>query len=307
MCRAIRQFGFEPELIDVRDKRYRDVPLISLLYGYLKMGLPVILGVDIEGHGGHAITLTGFSLRDQLARDREIGNGNEPKLQGATQTRPTILLMGSHIDRLFGHDDQVGPFARLDIHSQPGDNANRWAVYFESDWKKPKSDSRSRLDPFLAIVPVYHKIRLNFVEVYRWITALRPALEYLLSKIEEPSEWDIHLIRSNDLKGLFKVSGLTNAHLLDSLLLRPHPRFVWRAVLSIHGTKLLELLFDATGFARSFPLYEAIWHHRGFAWAFRTMLDNPPLMKRLEGVMSKRIEAGRLWSFLRKTIEKQLG
>jgi len=306
MCRAIRQFGFEPELIDVRDERYRDVSLVSLLYGYLRMGLPVILGVDIERHGRHAITLTGFSLRPDRPLDSDVRNGKAPNSQGARPRRPSIGLIGSRIDRLFGHDDQIGPFARLEVYPTSGSDPHHWPLYFESDWRIPQTRKKSRLDPVLAIVPVYHKIRLNFVEVLLWITALRPALEYLLSKIQEPSEWDIHLNRSNDLKGFLKGSGLPNTRLLDSLLLEPHPRFVWRAVLSLRGIKLVELWFDATGFGRSFPLHKAIWHHLGFALALHGVIDNPALMKRLQGVKSKRIETDRLWSFLRKSIEEQL-
>ena len=39
-----------------------NTPLVSLIYGHIVMGLPVILLAQIEGRGGHAITLVGYSL-----------------------------------------------------------------------------------------------------------------------------------------------------------------------------------------------------------------------------------------------------
>jgi hypothetical protein len=68
MSYAIRQIGLEHEAFKLRDKtnRYiKNFPLVDLIYGYLKMGLPVILGYEIENIGYHAITLLGFSLQNE--------------------------------------------------------------------------------------------------------------------------------------------------------------------------------------------------------------------------------------------------
>ena len=68
ICAAIRHVELEPEVFTVRDS----LPVVSLIYAYLRMGIPVILGVEIEGVGGHAITLTG--LPDTRYQDSARGH-----------------------------------------------------------------------------------------------------------------------------------------------------------------------------------------------------------------------------------------
>ncbi|HKF48588.1 MAG TPA: hypothetical protein VKB38_14615 [Terracidiphilus sp.] len=40
-----------------------DLPLVSLVYGYLKLGLPVLLVLNIPSVGLHGIALNGYSIR----------------------------------------------------------------------------------------------------------------------------------------------------------------------------------------------------------------------------------------------------
>ena len=106
MCAAIRHDGLEPEAINLQ--RTPNVPLASLLYGYMLMGLPAILIVEIPGRGWHAITLTGYSLLANVYRQQEVP-GN-----------PTIApMVGLRIDKFYGHDDQIGPNAKLVIGDSP--------------------------------------------------------------------------------------------------------------------------------------------------------------------------------------------
>ncbi len=37
----------------------------------------------------------------------------------------------------------------------------------------------------------------------------------------------------------------------------------------------MELLFDATGFAKSFPLYRVVWHNEDFALKMKWLLEHP--------------------------------
>ena len=72
ICAAIRHVELEPEVFTVRDS----LPVVSLIYAYLRMGIPVILGVEIEGVGGHAITLTGYSISGQRKRPQEVAGSS---------------------------------------------------------------------------------------------------------------------------------------------------------------------------------------------------------------------------------------
>ena len=78
---------------------------MSLIYGYLKMGLPVILGVSIDGRGRHAITLTGYSLQKTTALKQEVAG-----------SKNCIPMIGLRIDEFYAHDDQIGPFSRLRVN-----------------------------------------------------------------------------------------------------------------------------------------------------------------------------------------------
>src|SRR2546421_1304238 len=105
MCHAIRSVGLEPELLEWMGG---NLPWVSLAYAHLKAGLPVILIVDIQGDL-HAITLTGYSLRDTRVSKREIA-GNEV----------AVPLRGLRVLEFYGHDDQIGPHAQQRIVPKSG-------------------------------------------------------------------------------------------------------------------------------------------------------------------------------------------
>jgi hypothetical protein len=263
------------------------------------MGLPVILGVEIEKVGRHAIALTGYSFsrkREHTAETIEL-----PKDRSTQQ----VPLSGLHINSFFGHDDQIGPFSRLKVISPSSRSESESnAIHLESSWIDPETKRILKLSPMQVIIPVYHKIRLTFVDVYRWVTVFLPALRYHFGSVEA-LEWDVYLTFSNDVKRLMRTSPLRKDEFLESLLVDHHPRFVWRAILKFGEIKLVELLFDATGFARSFPLYRVVWHNEGFALKMKWILEHPSLSAILNEVESRRINPVRFWEFLGRSIAEQ--
>jgi hypothetical protein len=72
ICNSIRHVGLEPEVVQVGP----DTPLVSLIYGHLAMGLPVLVLAQIDGLGGHAITLVGYSLSSSKVRSEEVAPGH---------------------------------------------------------------------------------------------------------------------------------------------------------------------------------------------------------------------------------------
>ncbi len=172
-------------------------PIVSLIYGHLRMGLPLLLGVGVQGVGLHAVTLTGYSLRDKSVHSGEdVPPPGEP---------PCIPMPGLRIDEFYAHDDQNGPFTRLRVrHPPPSPNpvTNRpdLPVFFEEDWIDPqtgKSNTRA-LFPFVIIVPVYHKIRVTFLDVLKWLTRLHRNVVQMLKV--PGAEWDLHLTTTNIYK-----------------------------------------------------------------------------------------------------------
>jgi len=88
------------------------------------------------------------------------------------------------------------------------------------------------------------------------------------------AEWDVHLSFSNDLKENIRNDPTIPRATAENILLAHHPRFWWRAKLSIDRKPVLELLFDATGIARSFPLQMALWRDDSFALALKRELED---------------------------------
>jgi len=77
---------------------------MSLVYGYLQLGVPVVLILDVEGDG-HAVTVAGYSLKETPAISREDW----------VDPTPPLRRVGLRIDELYVHDDGVGPFARIKV------------------------------------------------------------------------------------------------------------------------------------------------------------------------------------------------
>ncbi len=264
ICNSIRHIGLDPEVVEMRNS----TPIVSLIYGHLFMGLPVLLVVGVPGVGLHAITLTGYSLRKQPVRATEVAPG-----------QLIIPLPGLRIDEFYGHDDTIGPFTRLVIrHPPPPQNPFTGKpdlpVFFEESVTDPRSGLTTgrQMFPLMIVVPVYHKIRVTFIDVLEWLTRFH---RYVVQYLGAPgAEWNLHLITTNNYKSLIKNLGLTKQQ-TESLLFEHHPRFIWRATLRFNGTLALELLADATDMARSFPLYRAVWCDPNVRNGTITLLNAP--------------------------------
>lgn len=288
MCAAIRHNGLEPEAINLQ--RTPNVPLASLLYGYLRMGLPAILIVDIPGVGWHAITLTGYSLLPSQCRPLEVP-GN-----------PTIApMVGLRIDRFYRHDDQIGPNSRLIIQDCPTPRpaGMHSPIRFGSTWTDVRGEHF--LYPIAVAVPIYNKISLTFLEVQAWITPLHALFAAVLP---DPGriEWDVSLVLSNDLKTELRSDANLTSEVRESLLLTHHPRFWWRATMRYAGLPFCHLLFDATGIARSFPLSTVIWPVEVLAIFMLRILDdaNPA-----RSGIRQMLKTERYIQFLRETLNNR--
>jgi hypothetical protein len=271
MCNAIRSVGLEPELLDVSST----IPLVSLLYGYLSAGIPVILGVTVEGRGGHAITLAGYSLQNKRVHSQEVA-----------ATAKTIPMTGLRIDAFYGHDDQVGPFSRLNVMPSAIVGNNTYPVCFESSWTDEKSGKKLALYPRIVIAPIYHKVRLTFLDVQKWLTKLHRVAQLVFQPNAE-LEWDVRLAFSNGYKAHLRGMPGLESQVKEEMLLAPHPRFIWAASLRLKGVELVELLFDATGIANSLSVYWIVWRDERFATGllkvFRTVALNDILTRTLGG------------------------
>ena len=250
ICNVISHIGLDPEVRELDP----DIPVVSLIYGYLRIGIPVLAVLNIPGVGYHAVALAGYSLRRKKVLQQEAAVAGIP-------------MLGLRIDEFYAHDDQVGPFARVQVRECRSTSGQ--AIYFEGPW----TDENGKLlmmQPEALIVPVYNKIRVTFIDVTKWLERLHSVIESILPGLS--LEWDVYLKFSNDYKTSLRRRASSGNMKTEELLLH-HPRFIWRAILRLNNLELCELLFDATDMARSLPVYLAIWHDSLFKGLMKTIVN----------------------------------
>lgn len=284
---AIRSVGLEPLFIDdfVRyenDKTQENgkEALREILYAYLRAEVPVLLGVELvnryknarrkdeKSMGWHALAVTGYSLG------------------GAVPVEANFRLLSSRIDKLYAHDDQVGPFAPFPIKDgeykwigKSGDKKAR-IVSLHTLWKGERIEDRDTVEdqndtvravPMVAIIPLYFKIRVAYNIVRKIVYDFNEVIKLLWQGqsiytrltqgwyIPDPSqlEWDIFLNRVSTLKESLRQSDLP-MHSLTTILSESMPRFVWRARGLYEGKPLIELVFDATDIEQGSPFLRGI-------------------------------------------------
>ncbi|MBN1476720.1 hypothetical protein JXA47_08205, partial [Candidatus Sumerlaeota bacterium] len=268
MCKAITSFGLEPDVFDF--DRTGGIPILSLIHGYVsRMRLPVVLGIDVEGLSPHAVTIVGYSLRKKRVLEREVH-----------PARYQIPLVGMRVDAVYAHDDQHGPFARMDVdvprvlaYIQAAEEyaeklkkapetitddervQERCPVIFKGTWQV--SGNLRALDPYVALIPVHSRIRVNYTKVLEWVSRLHRLMEIsgLLMGVEHITEWDVYLSSTNLFKAeIIQQPNLCSDKLRRVLLSANLPKFIWRAVFSLGGAPLLDILFDATDMKLSLPI-----------------------------------------------------
>jgi hypothetical protein len=289
IAEAIRVVGLEPELIEIN----ADTPLSSLIYSYVRFGVPIVLLVYLFERGGHAMTVAGYALSDKpLAVAEKLGS---------------IPYLGRRIERFFVHDDNVGPFAHLKIVRPPSDPLQegdsdaayylRKAPYALEIDRKDELGKREKLlcVPHLAIVPVYAKIRLPFVALHGWLDSYASVLEEYGSKLGlDPKEltWDVRLDSSNAFKAELRADDA--AHCFGYILTKPYPRYIWRASISMGHRRIVELIADTTEMADAFPFLDALYYDEDAGREIRRFFSLPEV-----GEDWSRIIGARFVEFLR--------
>jgi hypothetical protein len=255
---AIRRAGLEP----VAEQVSSQTLLMSLIYGYLEFGLPVVLlgRVESAGYAGHAITVSGYSLAATSPTNTEPKIGN-------------IDSKGRYIEKLYIHDDNIGPFARTFPTALPG----TWPAYvartgqpsppFALQATDPANNPQSTFVPEIAVVPVYGKVRITYSEAHTWAARLQDTLAAGGVHVTD-LVWSVYLTTTqrykSDLRARYAASADARAMMTEG-----QPRFIWRGVaVRPDGSEVIELLVDATGVYRSCPVFRVLWHDAATKAAF---------------------------------------
>ena len=284
MAQAIRAIGLEPYLITAKDQEI----LKSATYAYLKCKIPMLLGLSLIDTsetvpipiGFHAVALTGFSLGE-----------NELIPFGRTD----FLSIASRIDKIYSHDDQVGPFSRMtlnyDIISLGDGNSVNTIL---SSWQRgDKKIDNIRALPTILLIPLYNKIRITFQTIQETIIHFDSIIETFRLNgalpFKQRLEWDIYLTTVNEVKSGMLSSEKWRNKLRLQVLMKSMPRFIWRATAFCKGDYIIDLLFDATDLEQSPFLFNAIGYHEDFFKGLVYLSHQPDLPKALKNPILWRI------------------
>jgi hypothetical protein len=261
MCKAIVDSGLETELRTVQN-RY-DAMQIALMkeyvYAYSSVGIPIILGIDIPNAGQHAVAISGMGECNINAR----------AISGV------LHLKSSFVNKIYTHDDQHGPFARVVF-----DELNN---KIETPWD---TEGSANTDVKFILVPVYPKIRIQYEDVKAIVLAVDRVISVAF-ELKEDLLWDIKLNYSEDFKERIRASKIKESA-KKQVLFNSYPKYVWTAICSIPvsqedksitNVNLFEIVFDATDLANAMFAIDLVYHQSWFKGKVGAILKDNPLMK----------------------------
>lgn len=262
MAEAIRSVGLEPHAIPV-GRRIAASPHFTCdadlfrtaAHAYLRSGIPCLAcGALVEVTSGkeiglHAITLNGFRM-------------------GAGPSSPAApILRATRINRLYAHDDAVGPFARLRFGSTNTPILTSW------------QDSSGGTDnvqfiPLILLVPTYHKMRVPFVRVRLDITQLDSLIEGTRQSGKMPSltshgEWDIYLGDAGRLKR--EMLSLPHTRFDKDILTGAFPKYTWTCDFYSGSDLKAKVFIDATDLLQGSHFINAVCYDDAFGSQLGTL------------------------------------
>jgi len=265
MANSIRDLRLEPLAINVED------PFLfkSALYAYTRGRIPVLLVVDLlerkaggqlSSRGMHGVAVAGYSLPSGKA--------------GKAREEQEFQIRAESIDRIYAHDDQIGPFSRLIINDDD---------LLLTSWKDEDGNIGNVFaDPILLLVPLYHKIRVPFANVLDTVRVFDSILRALVhSKIlRENIEWDIFIDNLRNLRGDIVASDELFESAKYELVTKNLSRFVWRAIARNQSDDrvLMEMVFDATALLQGPQFLTGIGYDSKFVNKLAVIAAEPDIL-----------------------------
>jgi len=233
ISQAIHISGIAPEVRTATEKK-KDALKKDTLYvksdfvkkivnAYSPIGIPIIMGIKVPMHdystntsfyGFHAVSIIGHKM----------GNENSQN-----------SWKSENITKLYIHDDQHGPFARVRFLD-------------DGELQTPWTDAHPKQLPSYItslVVPVYPKIRITYEDIESIAIGIYYILIAAFGKDLE-QQWNIQIKYSEDYKKEILVSNLEDADKL-SIISSSMPKYIWISTLYNGENKLMEFVFDATG------------------------------------------------------------
>lgn len=222
---AIENVGL---VFELRNKENLKEPnfVKAFIYSYCKLGIPILLGIDIENKGRHLITISGFKYESKMLKKRN---------------NVDVALISDELEMFYAHDDRIGPFSKLHIDNKE----NKKGIIETSWWIDETGNKKYRASVVSIVVPLHKKIRITFEDILNDVRHFDYFFKSVISK-NHILKWDIYLSASNE----YKNETIENSDLPDSfkksVVFTHLPRYVWISRLLIDEYIVFELVFDST-------------------------------------------------------------
>lgn len=303
ICGVIEQIGLKAELrtfnghesvtqhlenhVETKDEKFTR----KFIYAYLRMGLPILLGLEFENKGKHLVTLTGYEAisRDKIKREEDSS---------------WPLTYADHIHMLYAHDDQVGPFSSIALGEGNQVKTARWKDQY-TNTVSHDSEVHS------IIVPLSKDIRLTFDDIYKQVLYFE-ALFYALIETDQRFVWDIYLCHTNDYReGIRLLDNVYSYEQQYEILTKFLPPYLWIARGEVEGLPELEFIFDATAIPYSSDFCTSILFFDEVLKKLLTdaLADQTPGDKEsivhtsgINQLFNESFDLSFLWSFIKKSL-----
>ena len=251
MCKALTSPALVVELRHPQkpEKALKNLYLKQLIFAYSPIGIPIILGIKVPNrniYSYHAVAVTGYKQKELIPA--------HPKSE--------ITWLANSIEKIYIHDDQWGPFARVEFM---GGN------HLITNWTRFHPE---KLPGFTiaVIIPVFPKIRLSYDDVEAITIVLNRLLDKAFASIIRfDFSWEIKVNYGINFKSELKKSNLSDTE-KEELLYKSLPRYVWISSCSIGKSKIFDFLFDATDLAKSMFASDIVSYNKKAAKYFKKFL-----------------------------------
>lgn len=255
------------------------------VYAYLRGHIPILMvfslvdccddGFTTERSGIHAVAITGYSLGEKKAKPFASRRG-----------KPGFLSRASRVDKFYVHDDQVGPFVRMEFFEEPFEyksfaGRKKSSPYsMSTSWKCIENRKGfARAVPLAIMVPLYHKIRIPFSTIMESVLSLDRIIEDIRSKakklLRERLEWDVRLTTINEVKSDISDKIHLRWEVRREVLLKEMPRFLWRATAWCEKDEVVDLLFDPTDIEQGSFLNHAVFYNDDLIAILKALSEQP--------------------------------
>jgi len=222
--------------------------LQTVVNAYSKLGIPILAVIQPEKDRElHAVTILGHKEKEVNIED-------------------VNLLHHESITRVYAHDDQWGPFTKLNISDQK--NYGIDTIWTES------SGGHSKL--LSIIIPVNRKVRINHDDIREVLIGIHIVLPELINpEGKYKNTYDYFVINSNDYKSAIRIDPTVSEDQKVTLIYDSLPRYIWVISAFMDDEKIVDLIFDATDVnSNMYGIYKI--YYNGYKRGIEEAIDNVP-------------------------------